>query len=141
MTITNSTISGNSARRTAAASTTVDGTLTITNSTISGNSATNEGGGIYNPYGTVTITDSTIAGNSAGVAAAASTMTTPCGATTTLSNTIVADNTVRASTSPDISGTVTANYCLIEDTTGTTFTSSSANNITGVDPTARPAGR
>jgi CSLREA domain-containing protein len=40
------------------------GTLTITGSTISGNSA-NQGGGIYNFEGTLTITGSTISGNSA----------------------------------------------------------------------------
>jgi hypothetical protein len=51
------------------------GTLTITNSTISGNTITgygiyypNRGGGVYN-FGTLTIRDSTIAGNTAGVGA------------------------------------------------------------------------
>ncbi|MGI8687136.1 MAG: hypothetical protein ACR2M3_01030, partial [Thermomicrobiales bacterium] len=39
------------------------GTLTVTNSTLSGNSATN-GGGIYN-NGTLTVTNSTFSGNSA----------------------------------------------------------------------------
>ncbi len=73
VTISNSTISGNSAE---------DGggiynyegfagnaTLTITNSTISGNSAGSNGGGVYNDGGfgnaTLTITNSTISGNSA----------------------------------------------------------------------------
>jgi hypothetical protein len=44
------------------------GALTITNSTISGNSAgsNNSGGGIYNNGGALTITNSTISGNSAG---------------------------------------------------------------------------
>ena len=41
-----------------------DGTLTLTNSTVSGNTATYYGGGIYN-YGTVTLTNSTVSGNSA----------------------------------------------------------------------------
>ena len=49
-----------------------------------------------------------------------------------LSNTIVAGNSWIPSTSPDIYGTVTANYCLIQNTTGATFTSSSGNNITSV---------
>ena len=40
------------------------GTLSITDSTISGNSAEHGGGGIYN-QGTVSVTDSTISGNSA----------------------------------------------------------------------------
>ena len=42
------------------------GTLTITDSTISGNSADSVGGGIYSHDGTSTITNSTISGNSAG---------------------------------------------------------------------------
>ncbi|MCR5359700.1 MAG: hypothetical protein K6E55_07450, partial [Thermoguttaceae bacterium] len=42
-----------------------DGTLTITNSTISGNTASGDGGGICNDSGTLTITNSTISGNTA----------------------------------------------------------------------------
>ena len=38
------------------------GTLTVTNSTISGNTAS--GGGVANGYGTLTMTNSTISGNS-----------------------------------------------------------------------------
>jgi hypothetical protein len=42
-----------------------EGTLTITNSTLSGNSTTyGYGGGIYSYYGTLTITNSTLSGNS-----------------------------------------------------------------------------
>jgi CSLREA domain-containing protein len=46
-------------------------------------------------------------------------------ATTALTNTIVAGS---------VTGTVTANYCLIQDTSKTTFTSSSGNNLLNVDP-------
>jgi len=42
------------------------GIVTITNSTISGNSASNEGGGIVNGGGTLTITNSAVSGNQAG---------------------------------------------------------------------------
>ena len=42
------------------------GTMTVTDSTISGNTASYEGGGIYNNGGTMTVTDSTISGNTAG---------------------------------------------------------------------------
>ena len=63
MTVTDSTLSGNSAY--------VDGggiyngrTATVTDSTLSGNSANYYGGGVYND-GTLTITDSTVTGNSA----------------------------------------------------------------------------
>jgi len=68
LTITNSTLSGNSA--TAGGGINSDGeasgsaTLTITNSTLSGNSATG-GGGIDNFHATLTITNSTLSGNSA----------------------------------------------------------------------------
>jgi hypothetical protein len=63
LTITGSTISGNSADYAGGISNN-SGFLTITGSTISGNSAT-DGGGIYKYSGTLTITGSTISGNSA----------------------------------------------------------------------------
>ncbi|MCI0332826.1 MAG: hypothetical protein L0228_06350 [Planctomycetes bacterium] len=44
---------------------TYDGSLSITGSTITGNSVGNQGGGIFNHNSTVTITNSTIGGNSA----------------------------------------------------------------------------
>ena len=47
------------------------GTLTLTNSTVSGNSATVFGGGIFND-GTLTLTNSTVSGNNAAGSAAAS---------------------------------------------------------------------
>ena len=37
-----------------------EGTLTLTNSTVSGNTANNSGGGIYNNHGTLTLTNSTV---------------------------------------------------------------------------------
>jgi hypothetical protein len=60
LTITNSTIAGN-----AGGGVGNSGTLTITNSTISGNTASYGGGGVANYGGTLTITNSTIAGNTA----------------------------------------------------------------------------
>ena len=44
------------------------GTVTLTNSTVSGNTAGGDGGGIYSTGGTVTLTNSTVSGNSASVA-------------------------------------------------------------------------
>ncbi len=41
------------------------GALTLTKSTVSGNTASNSGGGIYNDYGTLTLTNSTVSENSA----------------------------------------------------------------------------
>ena len=56
------------------------------------------------------------------------------GATTALANTIVANNAA-GTASPDIYGTVTADYCLIEDGSGATInTDDPGSNISGVDP-------
>ncbi|MDG2991576.1 filamentous hemagglutinin N-terminal domain-containing protein [Candidatus Synechococcus calcipolaris G9] len=66
LTVTNSTISGNTA--TAGGGIINTGMLTVTNTTISGNTATNTnsgGGGIANNNGTVNVTNSTISGNTA----------------------------------------------------------------------------
>jgi CSLREA domain-containing protein len=69
VTVTNSTISGNSSGEVGGGISN-DGTATVTNSTISGNSVQNgtpfdaDGGGIFND-GNLTVTNSTISGNSA----------------------------------------------------------------------------
>jgi lysophospholipase L1-like esterase len=127
----NVTVSGNNASRVFTVSSGV--TAEMSGVTITGgyvNGATAEGGGIYNA-GTLKITNSTIFGNSAtsggGIYAADGS------GTTALSNSIVANNCASA-TSPDIYGTVTANYCLIESTSGVILSSSSANNILNQDP-------
>jgi len=62
VTVTHSTISGNSARNGGGVETS-RGTLTITASTISGNTADRSGGGVYSYGGTITIGNSTISGN------------------------------------------------------------------------------
>ncbi len=162
LTITNSTIDGNSTTSYDAGGIYNGGTLTITNSTIDGNSSHRDGGGIGNS-GTITITDSTISGNSAGgfgggICNWSGTITVydntvadnsasygggiyndnASGATTTLANTIVAANAA-TTVGPDIDGTVTADYCLIKDTTNATInTDYPGSNITGVDPLLGP---
>ena len=67
LTLTNSTLSGNSAAFSGGGGIFNSGTatVTLTNSTLTGNSAVS-GGGIYN-FGTATLTNSTLTGNSAGV--------------------------------------------------------------------------
>ncbi|MEZ4709298.1 MAG: tandem-95 repeat protein [Caldilineaceae bacterium] len=66
VTVTDSTISGNTAVSGGGIYNTNSGTVTVTNSTISGNTASDFGGGIYNNNsGTVTVTNSTFSGNSA----------------------------------------------------------------------------
>ncbi len=67
LTVTNSTLSGNSANYGSGGGITNDhGTLTVINSTFSGNSSTpsgGSGGGISNYYGTMTVINSTFSGN------------------------------------------------------------------------------
>ena len=65
MTVTDSTISGNTASYEGGGIYNNGGTMTVTDSTISGNTASSGGGGITNA-GTMTVTDSTISGNSTG---------------------------------------------------------------------------
>ena len=129
VTLTNCTLSGNSAPSAAGCSTlarrpsptapsaetphrpaaacTTTGTATLTNCTISGNSAS-DGGGVDN-YGTATLMNCTISGNSS----------TGSGGgvynygTVTLTDTIVAGNTGPSSAASDISGTVTGSHNLI----------------------------
>ena len=76
-------------------------TLTIANSTIDGNSASNEAGGVFIGQTTAgssaTIVASTITGNSANNQAGGILISTP----TSLSNTIVADNRLRADMDTD----------------------------------------
>jgi hypothetical protein len=110
LTITNSTISGNSADLGAGGIYIGGGTTTIANSTFSGNSVSSgDGGGIRIGGGTTTITNSTISGNSAsggtggGIYQNAGTLT--------LHNTIVANNT----TGGNCNGTITNGGNNIDD--------------------------
>jgi hypothetical protein len=60
LTVSNSTLSGNTG-----GIYNILGTLTVSNSTLSGNSSGGEGGGIFNNHGTLTVNNSTLSGNSA----------------------------------------------------------------------------
>ncbi len=100
VTITNSTISGNSAN--GGGINNDSGTVTITNSTISGNSAGSFGGGIYN-FSTLTITHSTVTGNTSGSSGGGGISND---ATVNARNTIIARNT--ATTGPDVRGALTS---------------------------------
>jgi parallel beta-helix repeat protein len=133
--VTNSTFSGNSADGGGIYN---GGTLTVTNSTLAGNSAQYYyGGGIDNGYnGTLTVNDGTISGNSAGYGGGICNNNST--STATLNNTIVGGNMAGSPSSPtaayaDIDGPVTANYCLIQNTTtGPSITGS--GNLLGVAP-------
>jgi hypothetical protein len=88
LTLSNSTVSGNTANYGGGIFNADNGTLTLTYSTVSGNTATNEsgGGGIRNAN-TLTVTNSTLSGNSAPSGGGIYD-----GATATLKNTIVANS-------------------------------------------------
>ena len=139
ITISGSTVSGNSA----SALTSVAGGLenvststglaaiNLTNSTVSGNSAAGAAGS-YNSGATATINYdyATIANNTATNSGGGVLQDTA--GTTNLKNSIVADNT--AATGADISGTVTSQgYNHVEDISGGTFTAI-AGDTTGTDP-------
>ena len=72
LTLTNDTLSGNSAFNAGGGIINIGGgNLTLTNDTLTGNSA-HEAGGIYNAGGNLTLTNDTLTGNSASAPAAAS---------------------------------------------------------------------
>ncbi len=115
----------------------LSGTATLTDCTLTGNSAGSNGGGVYNGLGTTTLTDCTISGNSAGSGggvdnSAGTVMLTDCtisgnsgsdggvynGGTATLTGTIVAGNT-NPSGASDIGGP-------------TEVSGSSSNNLIGI---------
>ncbi|MFC1715542.1 choice-of-anchor Q domain-containing protein [Candidatus Poribacteria bacterium] len=133
-TLTNCTVSGNTASGDGGGIHNSD-TMTLTNCTVSGNTTSYSGGGIANSEKDVpavmTLINCTVSGNTAadyggGISSYG---------TLTLKNTIVANNTATTD-DPDISGIVTANYCLIGDTAGKTIPGD--NNITGEDPMLGP---
>ncbi|MDQ6831888.1 MAG: Ig domain-containing protein, partial [Chloroflexota bacterium] len=110
-----------------------DGTLTVTNSTLSGNSAVlfsasgGYGGGIENGNGTLTLTNSTLTGNSASSFDGGGIETF---GTSNLTNTIVAGNTA-AGNGPDINGAVVSHgHNLIGNTSGGSgFVTSDLQNV------------
>lgn len=135
-TIAGSTISGNSAFTTGGGlniEADTNNLIKITNSTISGNSAPN-GGGIFRDPGaslTVTLSHTTVAANTATIAGGG------ISGTMNLGNSLVADNL--APSGPDHAGTLNSNgFNLIENTSGTTVTGTTASNITGQDPILGP---
>ena len=105
VTLTNSTVSGNSASTPSDAfggilNSAPGSVLTLTNSTVSGNGATYVGGGLYNSEGTTTLSAVTLVANHAGMAGgglyASATLGGNATATTRLARTIAAGNLVGA---------------------------------------------
>lgn len=113
------------------------GSLTITNSTLSGNTANGGGGGISASNGTITINNSTIASNT-GTNAGGGILLESASATANVNSSIVANNV--SSSGPDIAilaGTLNASNSLIEDGT---INGTNTNNITATDPGLAPNG-
>ncbi len=138
LTVTNSTLSGNSAPYVGTSGGGIinnGGTLTVSNSTLSGNSANYAGGGIENIRGTLTVTNSTLSGNSVtdldyGSGGGIDSF----GGSATLQNTIVANSPSGGS----CSGTITnGGYNLDSDGScgfGTTNNSLSGTTDNPLDP-------
>ncbi len=89
-TVSNSTLLGNSAATAYGGGIMSNGgTLTVSNSTLSGNSAAYDGGGIFNNYGTATVSNSTLSGNSAAMCGGG---IYNCSGTLTVSNSTLSGN-------------------------------------------------
>ncbi|MFH0341694.1 MAG: choice-of-anchor Q domain-containing protein [Chromatiales bacterium] len=107
LTVTNSTVSGNTAFIVGSGiggGVFNDGTLTLTHSTVSGNSAGDEGGGLHN-RGTLTLTNSTVSGNSAIFSGGG--VRNPRYSGSSLTNSTVSGNTAGAGGGLDNGGTLT----------------------------------
>jgi hypothetical protein len=115
------------------------GSVTITNTTISGNTVSNSGGGIQTVDGTTVMNNLTIANNTAVNQGGGFNGNSNF----TIANSIIAGNTVAGQEADCFSGGsaspgVSLGYNLIQDPTGCTLTGNTATNITGVDPMLGP---
>jgi CSLREA domain-containing protein/uncharacterized repeat protein (TIGR01451 family) len=102
--------------------------VTVTNTTISGNTSNNYGGGIANYNGTLTLTNLTIAGNTAnGAGSGGGLINIPFGAgTATVKNSVIAGNN---GVIPDVGGSFTSNgYNLIGKSDGSSGFTDGVNN-------------
>ena len=101
--------------------------VTVTNTTISGNTGNNYGGGIANYSGALTLTSSTITGNtSSGAGSGGGLVNISAGATSLVRNSIIAGNN---GVKPDVAGSFTSNgYNLIGKSDGSTGFTDGVNN-------------
>ena len=136
-TVSNSTLSGNTAQYQGGGIFHDSGPLTIVNSTLSGNTANNQGGGIYSRLGQLAVRHSTITGNQAlgmnsdPVRPGGGVMRSGLAAySTNLEHTIVAGNSGQFS-GDDLRGSFTARYSLIGIQTGETFIVDNGGNLIG----------
>lgn len=131
--ITGSTLSGNQATRDGGGLYVRNGSVTLINSTISGNTAVLAGGGIYQTSVNLVLTNVTVAFNEANQGGG---IYSDFGTVTAL-NTIISNN-VAAGGSPDAASTILGDHNILQNAAGATLTG--ANNQTGVDPLLTPLG-
>lgn len=147
--IERSTVSGNTAAAAASIGggvvfNAVAGTLAVSDSTFSGNSAGADGGAMVLRAGTVRIDNTTIAGNSVKPPAPAGTSggirRTGTPNQTTISSSILADNTPSDLSSASAASPVAVGSSLIEAPVsgGAILESPLGSNVTGVDPQLGP---
>jgi hypothetical protein len=114
-----------------------DSLLTLLTCTVAGNAAVGSlfdfGGGIFDNGTTLTLRNSTIAGNQADYGGGLNTS-----GSADLGSTILAGNSAPGS-GPDCSGNInSSDYNLIQNTSGATFTGTTAHNIIGLNPILGP---
>jgi predicted outer membrane repeat protein len=123
--------------------------LTLTDSTLSGNSATQDGGGIYAQGGTLSLFNTTVSGNQLvlpnGVTGSGGGVFQASPAVINMKNVILADNTQRHSIglpAPDdcFGNVVSGGYNLIETTTNCAIGGTLTGVITASDPRLGPLG-
>ncbi|MEM8864125.1 MAG: choice-of-anchor Q domain-containing protein, partial [Planctomycetota bacterium] len=143
VTLTSSTVSGNTSYGGGGGIRTSSGAVTLTSSTVSGNTSGDTGGGIFSGSGAVTLTSSTVTDNEAAVVAGGVFVvgigTNP---SFTVENSIIAGNTGNGTAPdlrPDPGSTLTINYSLLGDTTGSGVTGlTGTGNLLNVDPLLGP---
>ena len=143
ITISSSTISGNSAPFGGGGIASTRGAITLTSSTVSSNSSIGSGGGIFAFSGPTSLTNSTVASNtSGGEGGGFFGLDAGAGPLLTIQNTIIAGNTASGAATdlrPQPTSTLDIDYSLIGDTTGSGVTSSTGTgNVLNVDPLLGP---
>jgi predicted outer membrane repeat protein len=125
--------------------------ITLTNSTLSGNTASHDGGGIYADGGQIILSIATIASNQIQASTGITYTGTGSGiyinprVVVIAGNTLLADNTHRYQALPvvpdDCQGTINSfGYNFIETTNNCTISGFILGNITGQDPNLAPLG-
>lgn len=133
LSLTDSTVSGNSAGNGGGIYT--SGTLTLTNSTVSGNSAVYAGGGIYSSSATLTLTNATVAENSG--ASGGGGIYNGVGSGTVLVSTVVALNS-GGDVDGDPLGAGSVNNLIGDSGSAGGLIDGGNGNIVGADPQLAP---